>query len=151
MPVIIRRQHCTDSHLDWFVRNLVACKGDLVAAGNGVVGRPIRLNAGGSPDLDLPLTLSEAKEHIRFTHDSEDDSVYSWMRAAFQKIELDTGVVPLTAQYRIPIEAFPYARLPLILPLWPIQSVDLIGHYTAAGVDTPLSAGSPGLAFILDG
>lgn len=152
MPVIIRRPYCTESHADFFVKNITVCKGDLVSAGNGVVGRPIRLDAGGSPDLDLPLTLEDVKRHCRLDVDDyqDDELIRGWMRSAFQKIESDTGVAGLTARYRIPIDAFPYGRLPMILPLWPIQTIDLVGYYTSSGVDTQLVAGSPGLAFILD-
>lgn len=152
MGVIIRTPYCTDSHLDFFVRNLTVCKGDLVASANGVVSQPIRLDAGGSPDADEPLTLLEAKRQIRYdlASTADDDDVYAWIRSAFRKIEGDTGVVPLTSRWSFAVEAFPDWRQPLRLPLWPIQSVDRIAYYDTDGTLVELAAGSPGQAFILD-
>jgi uncharacterized phiE125 gp8 family phage protein len=72
------------------------------------------------------------------------------MRSAFRKVEADTGVIALTSQWRIPIDCFPAYRQPLFLPIWPIQSLDLIG-YRSDGVFVAIATGSPGSTLILDG
>lgn len=150
MSVSIRNGWCTDSHSDWFTRNLIACKGDGSGAyQNGCLSRPVRI---GSISQDEPLTREDAIRHIRYDLNSaaEDENIYAWLASAFRKIESDTGVISLTSQWRIAIECFPTGRSPLVIPIWPIQSVDLIAYYDADGVLTSISAGSPGTTLILD-
>jgi uncharacterized phiE125 gp8 family phage protein len=148
MGVIIRRPYCTDSHADYFVRNLTVCKGDSVASSHGVLSQPVRIDAF---EPDEPITLEQAKDHIRYTHYDEDNLVQQWIRAAFRKIERDTGVIAMTSEWRIPVDEFPIFRQFMQLPLWPVQSADRVAYYDTDGNLVELSAGSPGAGFILDG
>jgi uncharacterized phiE125 gp8 family phage protein len=130
---------CTDSHADDFIHNRVTCRD---SARSGGYASAVRI-PDGSPAPDEPITLEEAKAHIRYDTEqsAEDDLVRSWIRSARQKVERDTGVVLVVGTYRITVDQYPIFRLPLILPVWPVQSIDAVAHYDRAGALQ--SEGSP--------
>lgn len=152
MGVIIRRQYCTDSHLDFFTRNLTVCRSDAVASAHGYLSDPARIDIPAvGADLTLPLALEDAKAHLRVTSSDEDALIISWILAAWQKVERDTGLVLLTSEWRMYVHAYPAWNQPLRLPLWPIQSIDTFDYVDSAGVTQTVMSGSPAsIPYIVD-
>jgi uncharacterized phiE125 gp8 family phage protein len=144
MGVVIRgyNPYCTDSHLDYFTRNLTVCNdgSDVchVASANGYASA-FRIGDGsGSPespaDATEPLDLEDVKAHCRITHDDEDDILQRFMRTARARVERDTGVALVPGSWRITVHQFPSWRRPLHLPIWPVESVQSVGYYDTDGV-----------------
>lgn len=120
MGVIINYTGCTDSHLDYFARNLIVCKGDNVATAHGYISAERITDA-----QTEPIEVDAAKEYIRFPIDErdQDGNVQTWIKAARQKLEKDIGVALLPQTWRATIEQFPSYRQSLYLPVWPVQSI----------------------------
>lgn len=152
MSVIIRRPYCTDSHLDFFTRNLTVCKGDLVASVHGSVSQPFRLDPSAvGAVVTLPISVEQAKLRIRYEHTKEDDSVEQWIKAAARKVELDTGVVLLTSEWRMFVNEYPVFGQGLRLPIYPIQSIDAFTYVDSLGVEQDVFTGSPAsLPYLVD-
>ena len=150
MGILIRRPYCTDSHLDFFTRNLTVCKGDLVASVHGEIASIALIDepeVGGA--ITLPISIDEAKKHFRGHLDlvDDDDQVLTWIKAAWKKVEQDTGLILLTTRLRLLLDAYPSWNQPLHLPVWPVQSVDDFYFFDADGAQT--SVGSP-LPYLVD-
>lgn len=139
MGVIIRRQYCTESHLDFFTKNLTVCKGDMVASAHGYLSEPVRIDS----STTLPITVAQAKSRIRFTHTTEDASVEQWIKAAARKVQSDTGVVLLTSEWRMFVHEYPSWSQSLRLPIYPIQSIDAFTYVDSAGDEQDVFTGSP--------
>lgn len=135
MGVII---NCTESHLDFFTRNLTVCKGDQVATIHGYVSAERLISA--DDDHEEPLTVDEAKLHLNYAIEDheKDEQVQAWIREARQQLEHDTGVILTTQTWRITIEQFPSFRSWLNLPIWPIQSVDAFTYVDRDGAEQDL-------------
>lgn len=132
MGVII---NCTDSHLDYFTRNLIVCKGDQVATAHGYVSAERITDA-----TEEPIEVADAKSHINFT-DSEhehDGDVARWIKAARQKLEKDTGLALLEQTWRITVEQFPSYRQSLYLPVWPVRAVTAFSYVDRDGAEQNL-------------
>jgi len=122
----------SNSHLDYFTRNLIACQGDQVATACGYTSVALLEVLAGAAE---PITLEEAKQHLRTTGiTAEDDLVEQWIRAARTKVEADTGLVLRPSRWRVIIDQFPSWRQPLRLPIFPIVSIDDFGYYDRDGV-----------------
>jgi uncharacterized phiE125 gp8 family phage protein len=152
MSVTIRRPYCTESHADFFTRNITVCKGDLVASAHGYLSQPVRTDVPAvGAAITLPITIEQAKNRIRYTHTTEDDSVEAWIKAAARKVETDTGVVLLTSEWRMHVHAFPSFGQALYLPLYPIQSIDAFTYVDTSGDEQTVFTGSPAtLPYIVD-
>ena len=152
MGVIIRRPYCTDSHADFFIRNLTVCKGDLVASSHGHLSQPVRIDTPAA-DAPMPITLSDAKAHLRLTSttSSEETLITSWIKAAWRKVEADTGLILLTSEWRVYVHEYPWWGNALELPLWPIQSIDEFEYVDTNGDTQTVMTGSPAaVPYIVD-
>lgn len=131
MGVII---NCTESHLDFFARNITVCKGDQLATIHGYVSverLPI------AADVEEPLGLDEAKQHLNFAlaeHD-HDEEVQRWIKEARQQLEQDTGLALPIQTARIAIQQFPSFRSWLNLPIWPVRSVEAFTYVDRNGAE----------------
>jgi uncharacterized phiE125 gp8 family phage protein len=138
MGILMRGGWCTDSHGDFFTRDLVVCRsGDYVASSHGVIAAERLTDA-----AQEPLTLQDVKDHIGVTHSKHDAMILRDLTAARQKVEHDTGLALLTQTWRLTVQAFPPWRQGLTLPIYPIQSVDSFVSYDTDGNATAL-LGSP--------
>src|SRR6185503_17123821 len=131
MGVII---NCTESHLDFFARNLTVCKGDQVATIHGytsVERVPI------AADVEEPVSLDEAKQHLNIALDDKtrDEDVQRWIKEARQQLEQDTGLALPRQTARIAIEQFPSFGSWLNLPIWPVRSVEAFSYVDRDGVE----------------
>jgi uncharacterized phiE125 gp8 family phage protein len=83
------------------------------------------------PPTEEPLSLSEAKLHLRITHDADDDALQALIKAAREMCEGWTGLSLVTRTYAFTADG--WDGHPLELPMPPLQSVDEIAVYNANG------------------
>ena len=111
-----------------------------------------------TPPALEPLTLAEAKAHLRLDTGDEDALVASLIVAARQLVEAHTGRALIAQAWRLVLDDWPtrntFALTPgpfvplgstpnpntLTLPLGPLISLDAIRVYDAFNVATPLAA-----------
>lgn len=125
----------SNSHLDYFSRNLIACKDSQVATAHGYLSGERVTDAAVEP-----LDVAEAKDHLNFSqseHD-QDGQVARWIKAGRQKLEKDTGVALLEQTWRASIEQFPSYRQSLYLPVWPVQSISSFSYVDRDGAEQDL-------------
>jgi uncharacterized phiE125 gp8 family phage protein len=139
MGVII---NCTHSHLDYFTRNLVVCKGDLVATAHGYVSSE-RIADTSLTDSE-PIGLEEAKAHLEITESDQDEKVERWIKEARHTLERDTALALTYPQrWRVTIQQFPSYRQSLYLPVWPVQQIDSLVYFDRDNNEQSLDV-SPG-------
>lgn len=136
MGVIIT---CSESHLDFFTRNLTVCKGDQVASIHGYVSMTRSAVAAA---VEEPLGLDEAKQHLNYalTDSTHDEEVQRWIIEARQQLEQDTGLALPVQRVLITIQQFPSFRSWLNLPIWPVRSVEAFAYVDREGADQDILA-----------
>lgn len=90
-----------------------------------------------------PVTLGEAKAHLRVDHSDEDARITSLIKAATSYLDGRTGVIGrclVTQTWELTLDAFPAKEIEL--PLGPVASVTSVKYVDAAGLEQTLSAGS---------
>lgn len=95
-----------------------------------------------TPPAVEPVTLAEAKAHIRSTLTAEDVWVTSCIKASRSYAEqvLNRAILPQTLDYFA--DAFPGAncKYSISLPMAPLQSISSVKYYDEAGVLQTLAA-----------
>lgn len=86
-----------------------------------------------------PLTLAEAKAHLRVDHDDEDAVITALIAAARARVEAYGGLRLITQTVRLTLDAFPVGGRPIWLPVWPVQSVDSVGYTESDGTAATLA------------
>ncbi|MEJ7746061.1 MAG: head-tail connector protein [Luteimonas sp.] len=86
-----------------------------------------------------PVTVAEAKAHLRLTHASDDGLIGRQIAAAREYVELTTGRALATATYRLVQSQFDN---PVELPLWPVSAVSSVSYVDASNVRIVLAAPS---------
>jgi len=84
-----------------------------------------------------PLTLAEAKAHLRVDHSDDDALIQAQIIAARQMVESFTRQRLITQTLRFTYDWFP-ARLEI--PVWPVQSVSSVKYDDAEGNEQTLAA-----------
>lgn len=77
-----------------------------------------------SPAAGEPVTLTEAKDHLRVTHDGEDAFIAGALAAAVRSIEARGGLALMTQGWRLTLDTPPAETL--IVPVTPVQSIDAV-------------------------
>ena len=85
-----------------------------------------------------PLSLSEAKLHLRVEHSVDDDLITALIKAAREQAEHLTGRALITQTWARVLDAFPAAEIELGMP--PVQSIASITYVDAAGDTQTLDA-----------
>jgi len=86
-----------------------------------------------------PVTLSEAKSHLREDQSDEDTLITSLIVAARQMAETITRRALITQTWEIYLDTFPTER-EIVLPFPPIQSITSITYLDSNGATQTLSA-----------
>lgn len=85
-----------------------------------------------------PVTLDDAKAHLRITHDADDEAIAALIKTARQICEEYTGLALITRDCRLYLDQWP--KHTLSLPKPPLVHVAAINVYDANGVATVFSA-----------
>lgn len=93
-----------------------------------------------------PVTLAEAKTHLRIDHDTEDAYIASLIVTSRLQIEAALGLALVTQSWRYTIDAWPTSGT-LELPMRPGQSIEAIEIAHPSGTATALDP----TAYLLDG
>lgn len=83
-----------------------------------------------TPPADEPVSLAEAKAHLRLTQDDEDAMISRLIVAARRLVEAQTGLVLIRQGWTVRLARWPDDRA-IRLPLAPLLSIDAV---TAGGV-----------------
>lgn len=86
-----------------------------------------------------PLSLGEAREHLRVDHFDDDGVISGCILAARQHVENITGLALATSSWTMTMDAFPSDGW-IYLPREPVQSVTAVRYYNASGVLTTWSS-----------
>lgn len=86
-----------------------------------------------------PLTIAEAKAHLRLSHDSDDALLAGLIRAAREEVERDTGLALMVQSWRLAVDWLPPDLwLPLRRhPLRAVTSVTIYGSEGEASLVSP--------------
>ncbi|MGL4488778.1 MAG: head-tail connector protein [Rhizobiaceae bacterium] len=84
-----------------------------------------------------PVTLAEARAHLRVTSSSEDALISNLIASAREEVEAATGVALITQDWRLYLDAWPECAV-VRLPKHPVQSVSAVTVYDAAGAPTSI-------------
>ena len=84
-----------------------------------------------APPTAEPISLSEAKAHLRVDSDAEDSLINSLILSARQTAESYQSRALITQTWELTLDEFP--RCPFELPLPPLQSVDEISYTDSTG------------------
>ncbi|GAB4525464.1 MAG: head-tail connector protein [Amphiplicatus sp.] len=76
------------------------------------------------PPAGEPVSLDEAKAHLRVTHGEEDGLIAVYLMAARRAVEARTGLAVLAQTWRLVLDRAPPA--PLALPRGPVASVSAV-------------------------
>lgn len=80
-----------------------------------------------------PVTLIEAKAHLRVTFDDDDTLINGLIAAATASIDGPRGIgfALITQTWKLSLDEFKPA---IVIPLWPVSSVSSVKYYDADGV-----------------
>lgn len=90
-----------------------------------------------TPPTEWPVTLDEAKSHLRVTSDdSEDDLIETYIRAATNHVERTLGISLMERTYALTLDAFTDA---IELPRGPVAEVVSVEYVDEDGVTQTVS------------
>jgi uncharacterized phiE125 gp8 family phage protein len=95
-----------------------------------------------TPPASEVVSLSEAKLHLRVTHDAEDAVILRGIKAARERTEHLTQRAIGTQTLELRLAGFPVAGAPLTLPMPPVTSVTSVTYRDAAGATQTLAPAS---------
>ena len=98
------------------------------------------------PPAAEPITLAEAKAHLRLDTDEEDALVLALIRTAREYLEAATGLCLIARPLRLYLDDWPESRM-IQIARGPVQAIDLVTVYDADG--TPVEVNASG--HVLDG
>lgn len=97
-----------------------------------------------TPPAAEPVTLTEAKNHLKVEHSADDALITTLISAARQFIERQTGLALVTQTIDEFFDEFPDAiddgTEHIELTVWPVQSVTSIKYYDSAGTLTTFAS-----------
>lgn len=92
-----------------------------------------------APPAVEPVTLAEARAHLRVSADAEDGLIGRLVTAARAEVERLTRRALVHQDWRLALDAWPPGRV-VHFPLAPVASVILVTVYDANGMPQPLAA-----------
>lgn len=94
-----------------------------------------------------PITLDEAKDHLRVDHVDEDSLITALIIAARRYVEQICNRALMTQTIRAKFDSFPHYDQSIMLPQSPVQSIDSVKYIDNEGVLQTVSASD----YVLDG
>lgn len=85
-----------------------------------------------TPPAVEPITLTEAKTHLRVSGTDDDDRITALIAAAREEAETITGRAFITQTWRLTLDRFPLAG-PIVLPRPPLQSITSLAYVDSDG------------------
>lgn len=85
-----------------------------------------------------PISLEEAKAHLRVDHVQEDGLIGSLIIAAREYVEQFTRRALIEQQWRLTLDAFPTRRGAIVLAMPPLVSVDAVKYLDLEGAEGTL-------------
>jgi uncharacterized phiE125 gp8 family phage protein len=92
------------------------------------------------PPASEPVTLAEAKNHLRVDGNDDDALITRLIGAARRWCESFQGRAWVTRTYRLRLERFP--KGPIVLPFPPLQAVSAIRYTRADGIEITIPSAS---------
>lgn len=83
------------------------------------------------PDAE-PVSVAQAKTHLRIDHDSEDELIAALIRAACAEVEQRTGTAMIAQAWRLVVDAVPKSGL-LLLRRGPVREIVSVTVYGSEG------------------
>ena len=93
-----------------------------------------------SPPAVLPVTLDEAKAHLRVDFAEDDAAIEAYLRAAAERYDGRDGLLGrclISQTWELVLDRFPVAEIEI--PLGPVSSVVSITYVRTDGTDTVIS------------
>lgn len=90
-----------------------------------------------TPPATTPVSLEEAKAHLRIDHDDEDDLIESYIDAATKYRELVVGEAFVNQEWELTLDSFP-ANGAIQIPLGPLRDVTFVNYDDPDGLETTL-------------
>lgn len=88
----------------------------------------------------LPVTVDEAKEHLRVDHEDEDALIERLIRAATEDAETFQGRAYITRTLRLYLDRFPGSAGVIYLPMPPATSVEAVTYRDHSGGEHVIDA-----------
>lgn len=92
-----------------------------------------------------PVTLAEAKAHLRLAHDSEDALIAGLIRAAREMVERDTGAALIDQAWRLALDELPACGT-VTIARFPVKQVSAVTFYGQSGAPVVVDPGD----YVLD-
>jgi len=86
-----------------------------------------------SPPGAEPITLAEARAHLRLDDGAEDELLAALVRTAREHLEHVTGLALIARSFRLYLDAWPASRMIQIVR-GPVQAIDSVTVYDNAGM-----------------
>lgn len=99
-----------------------------------------------TPPPAEPITLAEAKAHLRLDAADEDVLLAALVRAAREHLEGQTGLALIARTFRLYLDRWPSARV-IRIAKGPVQSIESVTVYDDAGLPVEVDAAG----YLLDG
>jgi uncharacterized phiE125 gp8 family phage protein len=100
-----------------------------------------RWSQSGNPSFE-PLTLADAKAHLRVDVSDEDTLITSLISAARIYVEARTGRVLSQRAFTVELDGFPMNGEDIVLPFAPVSSIVSVSYFDTSGAAQPMVAGT---------
>lgn len=94
-----------------------------------------------TPPAEEPVSLTEAKNHLRVDLSDDDSLISALIVAAREHAEAITRRAFITQTLKLSLDAFPANNGPIYVPMPPLQSVNSLKYFDTDGVEQTLNEG----------
>ena len=93
-----------------------------------------------TPPVSEPLSLADAKTHLRVTHSAEDDYITTLITVARDIVEKYTGRTLPTTTLKLTLDRLPYEYAAIQLPRSPVASITTFDYVDTDGANQTLAS-----------